>query len=209
MKKEVKLLILAMGAVVAAGCGNGRLSPQALQHKLDSVNALEKARQLRLRGIKLEGTTPFQMFYDSLQIQALPVVYTEEYVKYLPDFRRVPTAIMSFLELEGRVAPRAVALPETLGTRLVLLAADLDDGQYELWLYSLDMESYPVDKLLLYSPPAPLEADGRRVLQEPYFSITSDYEINVLEYADASDRRGQLSTFIVDDSRQFVEKQPL
>ena len=202
------LLILCLAALAAA-CGNRRLSEAELQHKLDSVRTLEVARQLRLRGIQLEETSPFQMFYDSLRIQALPLNYSEEYMKYLPNYTVVPTSIMAFLELEGRVAPKAIALPETLTSRLILLAADMTDGEYELWLYSLDEDCYPVDKLQLYAPKSLSDTSIKLPDQETHFSITSDMEIRLLEYTSDYARQGQLSVFVVDDSRMFVEKQSL
>lgn len=202
------LLILCLAALTAA-CGNRRLSEAELQHKLDSVRTLEVARQLRLRGIQLEETSPFQMFYDSLRIQALPLNYSEEYMKYLPNYTVVPTSIMAFLELEGRVAPKAIALPETLTSRLILLAADMTDGEYELWLYSLDEDCYPVDKLQLYAPKSLSDTSIKLPDQETHFSITSDMEIRLLEYTSDYARQGQLSVFVVDDSRMFVEKQSL
>lgn len=201
-------LIIVLAALMAA-CGNRRMTDAELQHKLDSVKTLEVARQLRLRGIKLEETSPFQMFYDSLRIQSLPVSYSEDYMRYLPNFSVVPTSIMAFLELEGRVAPKAIALPETMNSRLILLAADMTDGEYELWVYSLDQDCYPVDKLQLYAPKTLTDTDIRVPDQETHFSITSDMEIRLLEYTSDYARQGQLSVFVVDDSRMFVEKQAL
>ena len=201
-------LIIWIAALVLS-CGNSRTSPQELQRKIDSVNALEAARQLELQGIRLGERSPFQLFYDSLSIQSLPLRYSEDYVKYLPDYQIIPQSIMTFLELEGRVAPRAIALPETLGTRLVLLAADVEDGEYELWLYSLDSECYPVDKLLLYQPQVISDTKLQLPPQETYFSITSNYEIRVVEYLDEYDGEGQLSTFVVDEGRMFVEKRQI
>ena len=196
-------------AALVLSCGNSRTSPQELQRKIDSVNALEAARQLELQGIRLGERSPFQLFYDSLSIKSLPLRYSEDYVKYLPDYQIIPQSIMTFLELEGRVAPRAIALPETLGTRLVLLAADVEDGEYELWLYSLDSECYPVDKLLLYQPQVISDTKLQLPPQETYFSITSNYEIRVVEYLDEYDGEGQLSTFVVDEGRMFVEKRQI
>ena len=164
---------------------------------------------MELQGIRLGERSPFQLFYDSLSIQSLPLRYSEDYVKYLPDYQIIPQSIMTFLELEGRVAPRAIALPETLGTRLVLLAADIEDGEYELWLYSLDSECYPVDKLLLYQPQVISDTKLQLPPQETYFSITSNYEIRVVEYLDEYDGEGQLSTFVVDEGRMFVEKRQI
>jgi hypothetical protein len=204
MKKQ--LFFLFFLAVMVA-CGNRRLSDAELQHKLDSVYQLEKIRHLKMQGVHFDDMSPFQMFYDSLGIQTLPFCYTEDYMKTLPGFTTVPMAIMTYLELEGRVAPKAIALPETLGSRLVLLAADLEDGQYELWLYSLDSEYFPVDKMLLYQPQQVSETKLKTSApQEPFFSITSNYEIRLVEYQDDEDRMGQWSVFMVDEGRMFVEK---
>ena len=189
-------------------CGSRRMSDAELQHKIDSLKALEVKRQLKLQGINLEEHSPFQMFYDSLDIQTLPIRYSDDYVKYLPGFRVVPLSIMTYLDLEGREAPKAMSLPETIGTRLVLLAADINEEDYELWLYSLDNEYFPVDKLLLYEPQYPSKTKLTIKTQEPYFSITSDYKIRVMEYRSDHDRFGQLSTFYVDESRMFVEEPP-
>lgn len=197
-------------AVVVIGlmsaCGNRRLSPEVLQQKIDSVRSQELLRRLEAEGIDLSDVSPFQMFYDSLALQPLPLLYSEDYVSMLPNYTYVPLSIVSFLELEGHDSPRAIALPKTGKTRLVLLAADQEDGTYELWLYSLDGLCYPVDKLLLYAPEAITEYDLTLGKQLTYFSITSDYKIHVMEYTDARDRLGQLSTFVVDDSLMFVEE---
>ena len=196
-------------AALADACGNRRMSEVEMQSKIDSVNRLEVARQLKLRGIQLEETSPLQMFYDSLRMQPLPLNYSEEYVKYLPNFTVVPASIMIYLELEGRVAPKAIALPEMLGARLILLAADMTDGEYELWLYSLDDDYIPVDKLQIYAPKTMSDNILNLPEQEIHFSITSDLEIRLLEYTSDYARQGQLSVFVVDESRQFVEKQSL
>ena len=194
--------------LLTIGCGNRRMSDAELQHKIDSLKALEVKRQLKLQGINLEEHSPFQMFYDSLDIQTLPIRYSDDYVRYLPGFRVVPLSLMTYLDLEGREAPKARSLPETIGTRLLLLAADVNEEEYELWLYSLDNEYFPVDKLLLYEPQYPSKTNLTQKTQEPYFSITSDYKIMVMEYRSNHDRFGQLSTFYVDESRMFVEEPP-
>lgn len=204
----MKYVLLLSIATLLFGCGGRRYSEAELQHKIDSVNALEMKRQLRLQNIRLAETSPLQLFYDSLHLQPLPLSYSEEYVKYLPDFTIVPVSIASYLRLEGREQPKAIALPETLGSRLMLLAADVDDYVYELWLYSLDNDYMPVDKLLLYSPQR-YKGKLRGSKPDVYFSITSYYDINVVEYADKSERKGHLSIYVVDDSRQFALKKPL
>lgn len=201
-----KILFLLLFGALLTGCFNRRPTVAELQEKIDSVRALEAKRQMQMKGINLEvGTSPFQMFYDSLNLQPLPLSYSEDYVTSLPDFRPIPPALVTYLDLEGRECPKAIALPETLNSRLVLLAADTEDGQYQLWAYSLDSDYLPIDKLLIYEPSRysikRMQDDSRDI----YFSITSFIEINVMEYADEEDEVGQLSTYVVDASRLFVE----
>lgn len=201
-----KLWIFLFLAGLVASCGNRRPSEGELMQKIDSIRSLENKRHLLMQGIKLGESSPLQAFYDSLSMEALPVRYSDDYVKFLIGYSVVPIAIVNYLELEGRVAPKAIALPEALGIRLMLLAADLSDGEYEIWLYSLDDEYYPVDKLLLYEPKEVSKDRLGTESQRTLFSITSDYEIRVMEFADNYDTEGQLSIFVVDNSRMFVEK---
>lgn len=203
------LLLLLMVVLLCGACGRRRPSAAELQHKIDSVRALEQIEELERQGISLQEASPIRLFYDSLAIQTLPLNYTEEYMKLLPNYTVVPYEIFTLLGLEGRRAPKAIALPETLGTRLILLAADVADGEYELWLYSLDDDFYPVDKFQLFEPAKVSKKKVKPNNQTTYFSITSNYEIRLMEYVDENDTEGQLSTFVVDDSRMFVEQRPL
>lgn len=204
-----KVIILMSVSLLLMACGNRKPSTAELMQKIDSVKALEISRQLKAQGINLDEANPLKMFYDSLALQPLPMTYSEEYVALLPGYTEVPVSIAAFLELDGQSVPKAIALPEMMNSRLLLVASDVADGEYELWLYSLDDEFIPVDKMLLYEPKK--YSDKKLVIsdQYTYFSITSDCEINVMEYVDDEDNVGQLSTFIVDESRQFVEKQKM
>ena len=71
-------------AVLLASCVDNRRNPADLQHKIDSVMALENAERLRLQGIRLEDDNPMKAFYDSLALQPLPVMCTEDYIATLP-----------------------------------------------------------------------------------------------------------------------------
>ena len=73
----VTLAILALGA-----CKNNRLSPEQIQQKLDSIAKVEAKEKLEAQGIHLDkDVSPVQLFYDSLNIQPLPIRYSEDYVK--------------------------------------------------------------------------------------------------------------------------------
>ena len=207
MRKQ--LFLLSLAALMVACGGQRRPLMAELQQKIDSIQTQEAVKELERQGVTFKEQNPLEMFYDSLGLQVLPVRYSDDYVKYLPNFSAVPLSIKTFLNLEGRETPKAIALTETLGAKLIILAADVADNEYELWLYSLDSECYPVDKLQLYEPSKFSPEQLKMNSQENFFSITSDYEISVMEYADENDKVGQLSTYVVDESRQFVEKQAL
>ena len=205
MKKEVLFVVVVV--LLSACGGRNKMPPEVLQQKLDSVKALEVKEKLEAQGIRLEDSdNPLKMFYDSLNVQPLPITYTEEYVKYLPDFRPVPHEIVTYLNLEGRT-PKAISLPESLGARMVLLAADespKDKDKYSLWIYSLDDEYMPVDKLCLYA----LEDEEDQFDINPeefiqYFSITSDYEIHLLDFSKTSNKTETEEIYCLSPGRKF------
>ena len=107
---------LMMAVLLLAACGGGRrMSPEELQHKLDSVKALEIKEKLALQGVNLEASdNPLKLFYDSLEIQSLPISYSEDYVNFLPAFKDVTPEIVSYMELVECKHPKAVALPGTI-----------------------------------------------------------------------------------------------
>lgn len=199
--------ILAIGVVLVSCGGRNHLSPAELEHKLDSVKALEAKEHLKAQGINLEASdNPLKMFYDSLNIQPLPIRYTEDYVRYLPDFTPVPDEIVSYLNFEGR-HPKAISLPESLGARMILLAADESDekDRYSLWIYSLDDEYFPVDKLCLYAIED--EEDQFEINPEEFvqfFSVTSDYEIHLIDYSKRTKRTHTEEVYYLDPARKFA-----
>ena len=205
IKKGCLLIAVALAVVVCLSCGGRGPSAGELQHKIDSVRALEQLEALERQGITLDDGNPLRAFFDSLAIQPLPLSYTESYVETLPNYTEVPPGIMALLEVEGRTAAKAIALPDMMHARLLLVAVAVADGEYELWLYSVDDSFMTVDKLQIYEPAKISDKKVRQTRQLTYFSITSDGEVNLMEYLDDEDTHGQMSTFIVDSSRMFVE----
>ena len=200
----VLLAVLTLGA-----CKNNRLSPEQMQHKLDSIARLENIEKLKAQGINLDReVSPVQLFYDSLGIQPLPIRYSEDYIRFLPGYKVVPAELASFMGLEGRVEPKAISLPEAAGARLMLLAADEGDNLYSLWLYSLDDEYMPVDKLCLYATSK--EDAKENELADPEdqliqdFVITSDYEVRLTDYSGKYKAEIQ-RVYHIDPSRHFEE----
>lgn len=207
--KWISIAVMTVGAVVClSSCKERRLSPQAMQHKLDSIARIENIERLEAQGIRLnKDVSPIQLFYDSLNLQPLPIRYTDDYVKYLPNYKSVPYELVKFMNFEGRTDPKAIALPESAGTRLMILAADEGDGLYSLWLYSLDTDYLPVDKLCLYATSQEEKEEDAELLPEDQliqdFIITSDYEVRLTDYTGKYKAEMQ-KVYHIDMSRKFV-----
>ena len=193
---EIMLLLLSCS-------GRRQLSPEELSHKLDSVKNVEINEHLKLQGINLEESdNPMKLFYDSLNLQTLPISYSEDYVRFLPAFKPVPQEVISILELQHCNEPKAVSLPESIGAKLILIAADESPHLYSLWLYSLDDEYMPVDKLCLYA----IEDKSDDINPEEfiqYYSITSDYEIRLLDYSKTQHKTRFEEIYFIDSARKF------
>lgn len=212
--KRVRLLLLPLlGVLMLTACGNRQLSPAEMQNKLDSIARLENIEQLEMQGVHIgKDISPIQLFFDSLNIQPLPVRYSDEYVKYLPNYTSVPYELVKFMNFEGRTDPKAIALPESAGARMMILAADEGDGLYSLWLYSLDDDYMPVDKLCLYATSKEEQKESEmadpedKLIQD--FVITSDYEVRLTDYSGKFEAEVQ-RVYHVDMSRKFSEDQEI
>ena len=210
--KQLRLcILLLLDVLLVAACGNRRMSD--MQQKLDSIARVETIEQLEMQGIHIDkDISPIQLFFDSLNIQPLPVRYSDDYVKYLPNYTSVPYDLVKFMNFEGRTDPKAIALPETAGTRLMILAADEGDGLYSLWLYSLDDDYIPVDKLCLYATNKEEQKENEladpedKLIQD--FVITSDYEVRLTDYSGKFKAEVQ-KVYHVDMSRRFSEDQEI
>ena len=191
--------------MLLAACGGRSMSAEEMQHKLDSIQKIEAAERLAAQGINLADTdNPLKQFYDSLNLLPLPITYSDELVRYLPDFKPVPQDIAKALELEGNNKQKAISLSESLGARLMILAADEEDDRYSLWLYSLDNDYLPVDKLCLYAIDEEADLDdfgAEDILQ--YFTITSDYEIHLMDYSKDAHKTRTEEVFTLDAQRNF------
>lgn len=84
---KYKWCLSALALLVLSCGGRKQMSPEELEHKLDSIKSIEVKEKLKLQGVDLETSdNPLKIFYDSLSMQTLPVSYTEDYVRYLKAF---------------------------------------------------------------------------------------------------------------------------
>jgi len=192
--------------LLISSCGGRKMSPEELQHKIDSVQALDVKERLKLQGIDVEASdNPMKLFYDSLELQPLPISYSGDYVDYLPNYKPITPDIAAYFELIDCKHPKAISLPESVGTKLIIVATDEYAGVYSLWLYSLDDEFLPVDKLCIYA--AEEKKSDMEVFEDEqfiqFFSITSDYEIRLMDYSKEKYQAKLEEIYHIGESREF------
>ena len=109
MKRVRLFFLLLLGVVLLVACGNKQMSPAEMQQKLDSIARLETIEQLEMQGIHIgKDVSPIQLFFDSLNLQPLPVRYSDDYVKYLPNYTSIPYELVKFMNFEGRTDPKGM-----------------------------------------------------------------------------------------------------
>lgn len=196
------VFLLALFTTFYFSSCDSRLSQANLQQKLDSIAKLENLEKLKLQGIDLEDYDPLKAFMDSLSLQTLPLSCSEDFVESLPRFTVVPDDILYYWQFDSEYPSQAILLPESLGAKLLILANTIGHGVNILWLYSLDEDNMPIDRLLLYIP----QTADDIVQHIADFSITSDYTIHIREYiGDTADTREW--TYIISPSRHFQKQQ--
>ena len=207
--------VLALAIVIVSCGGRKQMSADEIAQKLDSVKAVEVKEKLKLQGVDLETSdNPMKTFYDSLSMQTLPISYSDDFVKFLPGFTVMQPEIASYMNLGTDNKHKAACLPESVGARLVMVADEEkgSDHIYSIWLYSLDDDFMPVDKLCLYATSK--EEQKENELAEPEdkliqdFVITSDYEIRLTDYSGKFEAEVQ-RVYHVDMSRKFSEVQEI
>jgi hypothetical protein len=202
------LIGVVLGLLLLSACGGRGLSAEQMQQKLDSIKKIEIAERLEAEGIHLDNSdNPLKQFYDSLALLPLPITYSEDFVRFLPNFKPVPQDIAKALDLEGNGKQKAISLSESLGAKLMLLAADEneDASKYSIWLYSMDDDCMPVDKLCLFAvedEEENIDFSEEEILQ--YFTITSDYEIHLMDYSKEAHKTRTEEVYTLDASRNFL-----
>lgn len=200
MKQDFFFVFAA--AFLVFGCRYQRV-PVDLQSKLDSVHQLEKIELLHLQGIHQEEVSPMQQLYDSLAIQPLPLTYSEDFITQLPNMVEIPEPLAELMNFRNHHEPRLIALPETVSLRVVLLADKEPDGT-SLWLYTLDSDCSPVDRLCIYQPRLFKMPNGK--LAHVEYALTSDYMVCLSVYTtDHKELRKRIYT--IDESLHFHEQQ--
>ena len=96
---------------------------------------------------------------------------------------------------------------------MILAADEGEEGEgeekaekYSLWLYSLGEDYLPIDKLCLYAIPDEediLDFDDEEELLQ-YFTITSDYEIHLIDYSKKKAKTRTEEVYTLDAQRNFL-----
>ena len=198
----MKHLWLAL-MVMTVLCACGGRSHGDLSHKLDSIARLENKERLRLQGIMVDedNRDPFEIFFDSLNVQPLPLTCSDTYVTYTPNFTPMADAMLVYLGIDDVHDARVIALPENSNVRVMLISGKpSQEGPITMWLYTLGLDYKVVDRLRLHVAKTG-EGDDQAT-----FYITSDFTIE-LEDIDKITGRFKRDVYYIDIDGKIIKSE--
>lgn len=175
------LLVITMLGLLLSACGN-RMTPEQLQHKLDSVKAIEEGIRLRAQGIQLDATDPMSLFLDSMEVTALPLEGASDESIVNSSFKDVPSEAYVLMHIIRPGKMKAVLMPDIGKIRLMLMTGEDDiHGGDVTYLYTFDMGYHVKDSLCL-SRIHDLTPPQRGMKTRVSFAIMSNYQIFLSKY---------------------------
>ena len=179
MRKGVFIVVI-LGMLVCA-CGN-RMSSEKLQHKLDSVKAIEDRIRLQAQGIHLDVADPMSLFLDSMEVMALPLEGSSDEPLINSSFKDVPSEAYVLMHIIRPGKMKAVMMPDKGKTRLMLMTGEDDiHGGDVTYLYTFDM-GYQVKDSLCLSRITDLTPPQRGMKTRVVFAVMSNYQIILSKY---------------------------
>ena len=181
MKKIGYIFVLAVMILAAYSCGN-RKSAADYAGMIDSIRRAEAEKEL----LKPSVSDPVVAFFDSLAMKSMPMKYSPEFVEYLPQMEKVPTAYNSRFDYESNVDLLACKLPPHGHYHMLLVAEKLDSTNVSLYLCTMNQEYVLVDRLCIYEQKIE-NRDGRLGVMRQDYYVTNQYEVTLVSFFRAED----------------------
>ena len=176
MKKIGYIFVLAVMILAAYSCGN-RKSAADYAGMIDSIRRAEAEKEL----LKPSVSDPVVAFFDSLAMKSMPMKYSPEFVEYLPQMEKVPTAYNSRFDYESNVDLLACKLPPHGHYHMMLVAEKLDSTNVSLYLCTMNQEYVLVDRLCIYEQKIE-NRDGRLGVMRQDYYVTNQYEVTLVSF---------------------------
>ena len=203
MRKIVLTLSLIAILIGAYSCGN-RKSAADYQGMLDSIRKAEVEKEL----LPPAQRDPVVAFFDSLSMKSVPMKYSVEFVEFLPQMVKVPSAYNSRFDYESNVELYAVKLPSHQNFHMMLLGEKLDSTSVTLYLCTMNRDYVLVDRLCIYEQKVE-EKNGKLGLMRQEYYVTSNYETTLVRYFrgedDGEDHEESACRYVINKEGNFEE----
>ena len=198
-------LTAAITALLACAysCGN-RKNASDYAGMIDSIRKAEVEQQL----LKPSAGDPVIAFFDSLSMKSVPMKYSLEFVTYLPQMTKVPSAFNSRFDYESNVELYAVKLPSHGNFHMMMIGEKLDSTNVSLYLCTMNQDYVLVDRLCLYEQKVENKNGRLGVLRQEYY-VTSQYECTLVSYFrgedDETESEEAAYRFVINKEGNFEE----
>lgn len=176
MRKFTFVTLLIAVVLFSYSCGN-RKNAADYAGMIDSIRKAEVEKEL----LKPAEGDPVTVFFDSLSIKMVPMKYSEDFVTYLPQMTRVPSAMNARFGYENNIELYAAKLPSYQLFHMMLLAERLDSISTTLYLCTMNQENVLMDRLCIYEQKVEQKHETLRLTRLEYY-ITSQYETTLVKY---------------------------
>lgn len=147
---------------------------------------------------------PKTEFYDVIEQDRLPLKYNFDYIIEEKGYKDIPQNLYPKFNLDGLNYLKIKKLPSKKYIDIYLVIGKNEEGQSNLYLFSMDNKHNVIDNIELYFSE---EIDaGLTHLKE--YNISEDYIIIINEYEISNGKKKVLfrNTFLIDDKGKFIKK---
>ena len=177
--RRVTGLTLLLLALLTLSCGNRKHDVAYYERMVDSIRRAEQVQTIQKQAGVYDS--PVDAWFDTLHLHSLPIQSAGADVESIGHFEAVPQTVNECFGYEAGASLKAMALPTMYRRQVILLCEMVDSITPALYLYTMDKEHQPVDKLCIYRQELVKRGSDYGVAFEEYF-ITSHYEITLIRY---------------------------
>ena len=192
------VLLWAAFTLVMMSCGGKKRDVAYYEAMVDSIRKAENVKDIQQKAGIYDN--PVDAWFDTLAIRTLPIRSVGSELWKIGHFSNVPMGINEFFGYPVSASLKAMALPNAYRRPVVLLAEMTDSVTPRLYLYIMDKNHQPLDRLCLYEQKSEDREDdfGQTFLE---YYVTSHYVITLMQYYRSHDPEKEPELL---NSRRFV-----
>ena len=199
------MLFAAVMVMLAITACNGRKHDAAYyEQMIDSIRKAEQVKEMQKQAGIVTNVNPALAWFDSLELRTLPVRNAGDDLERLGQFRKVPMLLNENFNYAVSAKLRAIQMPRAYRRNVIMLAEMRDSITPDIYLYIMDKNYQPLDRLLIYEKREEQEENDFGVTFTEYF-ITSNYDITLMRYYQS--HKPDEEAVLLDSRRYIINKE--